>query len=364
MYKVNPDIKYAETLPSSFYRDKDKFIAISDKLLSSSWQMVGDENLFAGDNNIIPISFYDDVISEPLLLIRQENNIIKCLSNVCTHRGNLLINKPTKSNKLLCGYHGRKFHLDGKFESMPEFENAKDFPRSCDHLTDIPLEKWNQFLFINLNNNLDFSSISSALNERVGFLPIKSFTKDPTRSKDYIVKAHWALYCDNYLEGFHIPYVHPALNQAVEYGSYETVIYDYCNLQIGYSKNETESFELHEGHPDYGKKVAAYYYWVFPNLMLNFYPWGMSVNIIQPIDHETTKVSFISYVFDESKIDSSAGALLDAVEMEDELVVQDVQKGIQSRFYSTGRFSPSKEKGVHHFHSLISKILENNGTVN
>ena len=58
-------------------------------------------------------------------------------------------------------------------------------------------------------------------------------------------------------------------------------------------------------------------------------------------------------------IDSSAGALLDSVEMEDEAVVQGVQKGIQSRFYSTGRFSPTREQGVHHFHSLISRILDN-----
>lgn len=364
MYKVNPDIRYAETLPSSFYRDKDQFNTISDILLSNSWQLLGDSDMFSNNNNVLPISFYEEILSEPLLLVKQDDNTIKCLSNVCTHRGNLLISQPSKTNKLICGYHGRKFDLDGKFEFMPEFEDAQDFPRSCDHLTEIPLEKWHQFLFVSLNKSFDFSSISSALNERVGFLPIESFSKDTSRSKDYIVKAHWALYCDNYLEGFHIPFVHPALNQAVEYGSYETVIYDYCNLQIGYSKNETESFDLPEGHPDHGKNVAAYYYWVFPNLMLNFYPWGLSVNIIQPIDHETTKVSFISYVYDESKIDTSAGALLDTVEMEDEMVVQDVQKGIQSRFYSTGRFSPSKEKGVHHFHSLISKILENNRASN
>lgn len=358
MYKVDSDIESAETLPSSFYRDKEKFNSISDRLLSSSWQFVGDTDLFNNGNNVIPISFYEEVISEPILIVKKDDGSVKCLSNVCTHRGNLLISEPSHSNKLLCGYHGRKFNLDGNFESMPEFEDAKDFPRSCDHLTEIPLKRWNQFLFISLNKSFNFSGIASALNERVGFLPIESFTKDIARSKDYIVKAHWALYCDNFLEGFHIPYVHPALNQAVDYGSYESIIYDYCNLQIGYSKNDTEIFDLPEGHIDYGKNVAAYYYWVFPNLMLNFYPWGLSVNIIQPIDHQTTKVSFISYVYDETKIDSSAGALLDAVEMEDETVVQDVQKGVQSRFYSTGRFSPTKEKGVHHFHSLIANILK------
>ena len=241
---------------------------------------------------------------------------------------------------------------------MPEFEAAEDFPRPCEDLTQIPLVTWNQFLFVNLNNSFDFDLIAKALNERIGFLPIQDFKLAPDRGKTYHVNAHWALYCDNFLEGFHIPFVHPELNQSVEFNSYETILYEYCNVQIGYCKEGVEAFDLPVGHPDYGKQVAAYYYWIFPNLMLNFYPWGLSVNIVEPIDAENTRVRFISYVYDTTKVDTSAGALLDEVEIQDEEVVQNVQKGIKSRFYKTGRFSPTREKGVHHFHRLISTMLE------
>ena len=48
---------------------------------------------------------------------------------------------------------------------------------------------------------------------------------------------------------------------------------------------------------------------------------------------------------------------LGKVEKEDEFVVQNVQKGINSAFYKSGRYSATKEKGVHHFHYLLSKIL-------
>ena len=88
--------------------------------------------------------------------------------------------------------------------------------------------------------------------------------------------------------------------------------------------------------------------------MLNFYPWGLSINIVKPINIKKTKVQFLSYVYDESKLDLGAGASLDKVEREDEFVVEGVQKGINSKFYKAGRFSPSKEKGVHHFHTLLS----------
>ena len=91
--------------------------------------------------------------------------------------------------------------------------------------------------------------------------------------------------------------------------------------------------------------------------MLNFYPWGLSVNIIKPFSVNKTKVEFRSYVWDESKLDTGAGADLEKVELEDEEIVQQVQKGIESRFYNSGRFSPKMEKGVHHFHYLISNFM-------
>ena len=49
--------------------------------------------------------------------------------------------------------------------------------------------------------------------------------------------------------------------------------------------------------------------------------------------------------------------MIDKVEREDEYVVEGVQKGLQSRFYHAGRFSPEREKGVHHFHRLIADFM-------
>ena len=142
-----------------------------------------------------------------------------------------------------------------------------------------------------------------------------------------------------------------------DYGSYTTEIYQYCNLQIGYTEDANETYNFPEGHIDEGKNVAAYYYWVFPNMMFNFYPWGLSINVVKPISIDRTKVSFISYVFDPEKLEKGAGQALDKVEREDEFVVENVQKGILSSFYRAGRFSPEREKGVHHFHRLLADFL-------
>jgi len=355
IYKINPEIHKAKTLPATFYRDQSLFDKSIESVFANSWQFAGDSS-FSDDFSIKPFQLLDGFLPEPLLLSKSGEDI-NCLSNVCTHRGNLLISKPGKMKHLVCGYHGRKFDLEGKFEYMPQFEGVEDFPAECDNLAKVPIKDWRQFLFVSLDPKIEIESTLKAFDERVGFLPIEKFKFDQSRSMDYEINTHWALYCDNFLEGFHIPFVHHDLNEAISYPDYETVLFDYCNLQIGTSKNETECFDLPVGHIDYGKKVAAYYFWVYPNMMFNFYPWGLSINIVKPINMNKTNVSFISYVWDESKIENSAGALLDSVEMEDEEVVEGVHLGLKSRFYQAGRFSPSMEKGVHHFHRLLSEFM-------
>jgi choline monooxygenase len=354
---INPDITKAETLPASFYKDEEVFDAIRERVFVKTWQWIGDDDLVPLVQQVYPFTLLDSYLNEPLLLTKNENGEIFCLSNVCTHRGNLVVHHPGKAKKLQCMYHGRRFGLNGEFEFMPEFKEAKDFPRTCENLPQFPIRKWGPFLFAGLEPAFDLGPVLDKMNERVGFLPFEEFKFEKSLSKDYLVHAHWALYCDNYLEGFHIPFVHEDLNKALDYGSYTTELFDYFNLQIGYSSGGEDVFELPEGHPDYGKSVSAYYYWVFPNMMFNFYPWGLSINIVQPLALDRTKVSFLTYVLDKQKLNRGAGALLDKVEREDEFVVEGVQKGVNSRFYKAGRFSPKMEKGVHHFHQLLVRFL-------
>jgi len=196
------------------------------------------------------------------------------------------------------------------------------------------------------------------MDRRIGFLPLDQLQPDTEGFRTYEVKAHWALYCDNYLEGFHIPFVHKELDAVLDYGQYDTHLFDHGSLQIGYAGAKSEAtFDLPAGHIDFGKSVAAYYYWIFPNLMLNFYPWGLSLNVVVPVSSELTRVLFASYILDHSKLEQGAGSGLHKVEMEDEAVVESVQLGLKSGLYTSGRFSPGREKGVHHFHRMLADYL-------
>jgi len=354
---VHPDIAKAQTIHTDYYISDDCFSVSKEKIFACSWQFIGDEDLVKEETGTHPFTLLENYLDEPLLLTRDKAGELHCMSNVCTHRGNLMVYEPCKLSQLRCKYHGRLFSLDGKFISMPEFKEVENFPTEADNLHSLPLFKWGKLLFTSLQPSVDASEVFKEMIQRIDWFPVDALQLRADLSKDYHVKANWALYCENYLEGFHIPFVHAGLNQVLDFGEYTTEVFRYSNLQLGIGKKGDVCFDLPSSSPDYGKEVAAYYFWVFPNMMFNFYPWGLSFNLVQPISTGECKVSFLTYVSDESKLNQGAGSGLDNVELEDEEVVENVQKGIRSRFYTHGRYSVKREQGTHHFHSLLAEMM-------
>lgn len=354
---VNSDITLADTLPGDFYNNPDYFEKLKDKVFTKSWHWVADQWDVFQNGSVLPVMLLDGYLDEPIVVTRNEDGELSILSNVCTHRGNLVVKNAGLNKSLVCSYHGRKFSLNGRFQFMPEFKEAQNFPNQCDDLPKLGSTFWKGLVFASLFPEIDFETIVKPITDRLYWLPIEQFRFDARYSQDYLVHANWALYCDNYLEGFHIPYVHPALNQVIDYNHYTTEVYDWCNLQLGPARGAEVVFDIPAGAPDHGKRIAAYYYWIFPNLMLNFYPWGLSMNIVKPVSQHLTRVSFRTYVWKPELFNADTAHLLEKVEREDEEIVEQVQKGVKSRLYSKGRFSPNREKGVHHFHMLLSKAL-------
>ncbi len=344
IFEINPDIRRAETLASDFYTDEKYFEESKEKIFARTWQMVGHADEV---KNLLPHKILEDFLDEPILITRNGGGL-SCLSNVCTHRGKILVDEPCEAKLIRCGYHGRRFDLSGKFLSMPEFESVENFPAASDNLPKISFGEWENFLFASINPIAPLEDFLAGLKENIAPLNLENLQFASAR--DYEVRAHWALYCENYLEGFHIPFVHQSLNEAIDFGSYTTETFRFSSLQTGVAKNARDAF-------DFNKNIAAFYFFIFPNLMLNFYPWGLSVNIVKPQKTDLTKVSYLTYVFDESKLNTGAGADLNRVELEDQQVVESVQKGIRSRFYERGRYSPAREQGTHHFHRLIAEFM-------
>jgi len=180
--------------------------------------------------------------------------------------------------------------------------------------------------------------------------------------RDYVVNCNWKVYVDNYLDAYHIPVVHPGLMKEIDYPRYRTETFRYYSQQLGPVK------ELKAGDP--GERIYvpgvglkdALYFWVFPNLMLNFYPDNIQTNVIVPLSHDKTLTIFEWYFHDASseKVRERAKkaiAFSEVVQQEDIHICEAVQRGLNSALYDRGRYSVKRENGVHHFHMLLSEYL-------
>ncbi|MFI5371800.1 MAG: aromatic ring-hydroxylating dioxygenase subunit alpha [Candidatus Eisenbacteria bacterium] len=355
--RIDPDIRTAHTLPAWVYADPGSYVRQRERVFAPSWQWVADTADLRVPGQTLPVTLLEGMLDEPLVLTRDRDDRTHCLSNVCTHRGTLVCEGAGVEHGLRCRYHGRRFHLDGRFHSMPGFEGARVFPSPADDLPKVAHGTWGPLMFASLAPAATLERLIEPLVARCGHLPLADASFDPTRSREYPVAAHWALYIENFLEGFHIAHVHAGLAAALESDTYRNECFEWGTLQTGFALRDEDAFAPPADHPDHGRRVAAWWFWLYPNTMVNVYPWGVSLNVVRPLAPDRTRVSFRSYVWDASRLGQGAGAALDRVEREDEAVVESVQRGVRSRLYTSGRYSPAHEGGVHHFHRLLAAAL-------
>ncbi len=339
-FYIDKDIRKAKTLHSDFYKNQMIFDKFKKKIFLHSWQFLSHKNQIK--NKVSSGIFMPDLISEPFILTK-DNNQMYCLSNVCTHRGHMVCNNSKNTKSLTCRYHGRTFNLDGTIKSAPGFDDALNFPSKRDNLIKFNIKDWMDFIFISLEDSIHIDSVLNDIRSRLVTFPFKELLFSESLSNEFEVDVHWAIYCENYLEGFHVPFVHKGLSKEISNDTYETVILKNGCVQYA------------EGYKS--EEIYGYYYWIFPNMMFNFYNWGLSINIIEPISINKTRIRFLSYPILNDKQTTKEVADLIRVEKEDQMVVNSVQKGIESNFYDRGRYSPAHEKGVHHFHRILSRYL-------
>ena len=341
-YKINSDIEVATTIHSDYYTNDDIFTKTVNSIFSKSYHLVAHKRDF-NNQNILPVELLPDTLCEPLLLTKDNEKIV-CLSNVCTHRGHLVCEIPDRSKSLVCRYHGRRFNLDGTLNHAIGFDEVKNFPTKKDDLDEVTHLIWNDFIFASLDGGVKIEDVFKDIDRRTQFFPYKDIRHSDRLSSEFIVNCHWSIYCENYLEGFHVTFVHKGLASEINNETYKTEILNGGVLQYASSKNDSS-------------EIYGLYYWIFPNLMLNFYDWGLSVNIIEPISKDRTRVRFLTYPIKDDIKTEQLVSDLKTVELEDQAVVHSVQKGIKSRYYKNGRYSAEYEKGVHYFHTLLSKYI-------
>lgn len=360
--KFEANIAKAATLPSGWYTEPGVLELENKNVFGRTWQLVG----AAGAVKNIGDYFTADVAGEPIVVVRsaEGENGLKAFYNVCRHRGGPVATGASGNVKLLrCAYHGWTYGLDGTLRVTPEFKGVECFEKEKFGLPQVAVEAWGPFLFVNLAAG---APGVPTLKETLGKIPAETaqFPLDRMgffRRITWELKCDWKVYVDNYLEGYHIPLVHPGLMKELDYSQYRVETERYYSKQYAPIRNKGDS--LYRRNLPAGAAAEALYYWVFPNLMLNIYPDNIQVNVIAPNGVGRTHTIFDWYLVDPDQPSVQADfakslAFSETVQQEDITICEQVQRGLASRSYDTGRYSVEREGGLHHFHGLYCEFMK------
>ncbi len=365
---MNPQVECASTLASHFYTDPAMLTREKEKIFRQTWQLVGTLSQPCGETNgtkrtiADPESFFTvDVAGEPVVITRDKSGELHAFSNVCRHRAGPIAEGSGCKHVLQCAYHGWTYTLDGRLIGTPEIDGVELFDRSEFGMVPLRLETWKQFIFVN------FSSAAPSLACYLGDIPqqTREFPFDNlslSERREYIVNCNWKVYVDNYLEGYHIPIVHPGLMKEIDYPRYRIETYRYHSQQLGPVKELRPGDTADRVYPPGSGLKEALYFWIFPNLMLNIYPDNIQTNLVVPISCEKTLTVFEWYFHDAQSAQTKERVLKavnfsDVIQQEDMHICEGVQRGLNSALYDRGRYSVKRENGVHHFHMLLAEFL-------
>ncbi len=342
-------VERSETAPSAWYVNPGFHGVDRDAVFATTWQGVGHVSMVAGPGDY----FLATVADNPIIIIRDRDGVLRAFYNVCRHRGGPLALEPSGCVKALtCKYHGWTYLLDGTLRGVPQFDRTELFDKKDFGLIAVGVDVWEGFVFVCLEpaHAPPLADVLAGIAERIR--PNSLTTKRLVRRVDYEVEANWKVYVDNFLEGYHIPHVHPELNKALDYSAYTTELGPWHTLQHSPLKADNVYTADTGGE--------AFYYWVYPNFMLNVLPHRVQANLVLPKGPDRCTVSFW-YYYDSP---DAAGRVeqiqadveySDMVQVEDREICQKVHAGLQSRGYDRGRFSPAMESGVYHFQCLLKQ---------
>lgn len=339
--QVQP-LSRAETIPSSWYTDP-AFHAVDRRLLiAPSWQYVGSACQISRPGEYLS----DSIAGEPVLVVRDTDGGLRGWFNVCRHRGGPLVTEPCGQARMLqCQYHGWTYRLDGSLRGVPRFDRSELFDKRDFGLVPVQVAEWEGLVFVALDPAPPLGETFSGIPERIH--PLNLSGLEHARRVEYRVACNWKVYVDNYLEGYHLPMVHPELCDLLDVRKYVTETYPTYSLQYSPLQDEDNIYSAGGGD--------AFYYFVFPNLMLNILPGRLQINRVDALGPGQTRVLFDYYY----PAGTSAATIeedlsfSDRVQLEDVEICEHVQKGLASRAYDRGRFSPEAEPGVYHFQCML-----------
>ncbi len=372
---VGPDIRTAEGLPARAFTDPEFLRVELGTIFNTNWSLVplrpAQElrtdrrtviDLVGRRGSQLPFTLFD----RPFFLQRDWKGFLRAFPNVCTHAWHTLVEGLGRERTITCPQHGRQFDCAGRVLAHAAFKGAAGFPRPEDHLSGLAVDRWEQFLFVCPGPPVrKLGDVLAPLRRSLVRMGTVRFQRMPMDGEVREVDGNWKQHVWNYLDRFHIAYIHKApggLADAIDLPSYRTELFPDSVLQWVFAKDPAHGFDPKRLPGRFrdraGRRVFALWWFVYPNLALNFYPWGLSVNVFMPVPErpERTLFHWYHYISDRARYRKKDSIYLDRqVDAEDIDAMSQVLRGASSGYAPRVRFAPGEEEGPHWFHRRVAE---------
>jgi choline monooxygenase len=354
-YNAAATLQDAYTIPAPWYTDARIAQLELQNVFSRTWQSVGRTAQVEKPGQYVTST----IAGEPIVAVRGSDGKLRAFYNVCRHHAMTVMNEPCgHAQHMRCPYHGWTYNLEGELRGMTEFEGVCNFDRAQNGLVPVRVETWENFIFVNLDPHA--APLRDSLGALVGLAkPLNFGGLKFVERRSYIQRCNWKVYVDNFLDGgYHVPHMHKGLNSVLDYTNYTIENVDRCCVQSSPvavdNSSEASAAATRKGD-------RAYYFWQYPNFMLNWYEGYLDTNLVIPMGVDRCEVIFDFYFGDTSEaqmpyIRESMG-VSERVQQEDIVICDGVQRGLSSRAYQAGRLSVRREAGEHLFHRLLAADL-------
>ena len=327
------------TLPASWYHDPDVYERERHAIFATEWLYAGHDRALRSPGDYLAT----DVCGWQVLVVVDKSGALRGFHNVCRHRAGPLVDDDTGNAALLvCRYHGWAYDLDGSLRTARDFGDAEDLDTSQFGLHPVRVDRWRGLVFVNLDPAAPslLDALADFASECDGF-PMEDMVF--TSEVSHELAANWKTYADNYMEGYHIPLVHPTLNREIDARQYRVDVRD--------------RYAIHSAPARDGSPTSGRWLWRFPNLALNLYPDGMNVERFVPLGPTRTRVVY-HYFFRDGREDKDSIEMSMQLLEEDARICEAVQRNLESGVYDTGRLSPRHEGGVARLQELVRQALD------
>ena len=373
-------VNQASTLIPDAYTSHEFFVLEQEKIFATSWVAVGCLQQVQNPGDVL----VTEVAGRSILVMRDKTGELGAFYNVCRHRGSKLLEDSCNVKNLRCPYHAWVFGLDGQCLGTPMFQNEKkdndDVPSNGGetHVTypilfdkkeygliQLSVQTWGFLVFVNLSEQ------PTPFDEWLGDIPQKFQSHvlenwEISNEKNYDVASNYKLIEENFMEYYHLPFVHPELtnisrmedhHRSQGTGMYTGMLTTPVSRDVdSVWLNLPAAQGLDKEHLE-----AAYHICIFPNVTITILPNHAFCMITDPIRaNQTRERTFLHTPPGNLKSESNSSMFLelvkfwDIVNTQDLAIVERVQLGLSNIAFTGGRMCLKFEEPLHRYQNWVA----------